>query len=138
MEGANAGEAVVGMGGDGVSGGEAAVVHALYFVWGNDYKPGIFIGIILVFIIESEVATGPELNFEVEKISCFGALDYKIRHEAQGFAGGVVVVAQHGAQEGMNTLQSVVEYVIATAVKQILNKLLGHPAFEGVEIEMVV
>lgn len=138
MEGTNAGEAVVGVGGDGATGGESAVVHALYFVRRNNYKPGVFVGIILVFIIKSEITIGPELDFQIKKIAGFGALDYKIRHKAQGFAGGVVVFAEHGAQERMDTLKAVVENVVIVTVKQILYHLFCHAAFEGVEVESVV
>jgi len=34
--------------------------------------------------------------------------------------------------------QSIVEDVVAIAAEQILNELLGHAAFEGVEVELVV
>ena len=117
MEGADAGKPIVGVGSDDVTGREAAVVHALDFVWGNDYKPGVFIGIVLVFIIESEIAVSPELDFEVEKIAGLCTLDYKIGHEAQGFAGGVVVFAQHGAEERMNAFETVVENVVSVAAE---------------------
>jgi len=138
MEGANAGEAVVGMGGDGIADREAAVVHALYFVRRNNYKPGVFVGIVLVLIIESEITIGPELDFQIEKIAGFGALYHKIGHKAQGFTGGVVVFAEHGAQERMDTLKAVVENVVIVTVKQILYHLFCHAAFEGVEVESVV
>ena len=138
MEGANAGEPVFGVGCNAVAGCKPVVMYALDFLGRNDYKPGVFVGIICVFLFEGEIAAGPELDFEVEQVAGLGALHHKIGHKTQGFAGGAVVVAQHGAQEGMNAFQSIVENVIATAVKQILDKLLGHPAFEGVEVEVLV